>query len=233
MIVNFRQINSTILQKSPVKVFRSSIFVATATTQMNATVADCHIDLRGDNERNKLPLPALLCTSAIHHFHLPLSDETSGFKHILLPNHEDYLKYYRHILSTHGKTLKNIFELFAHPEYYSYWLSCHFGKDRTGIVCILLMLLLKESPEEIASEYGKSAPSLVANLHCFNQHWEKRGITAEQYQQRLELNHDFAAKVISLIEQDFGGVQKFLLNAGVSHSTLGNLKIKFEGGSSA
>lgn len=72
------------------------------------------------------------------------------------------MKAYEDILSSGGQAFREIFTFLRdHPSEEKCLVHCSAGKDRTGVLCALILLLAGASDEEIAEEYALSEIGLV------------------------------------------------------------------------
>lgn len=65
----------------------------------------------------------------------------------------DFENLYVNMLEQNGKSLKIVFDRFADPSQYPLLIHCTQGKDRTGIVAALLLLLLGVPHEAVMEDY--------------------------------------------------------------------------------
>ncbi len=115
------------------------------------------IDLRADFERsNNLDM-----RQDINYYNIPLIDEKSFKKkpsedEIILnflktmPNHSDNKKYERLLQSK--RAWSQIFDVLLNNEG-SFLICCHQGKDRTGVVCAIILSLLGIDYNTIVEDY--------------------------------------------------------------------------------
>ena len=117
--------------------------------------------------------------------------------------------------------IREIFEILARERSYPLLVHCTQGKDRTGLVIILLLLLLDIPKDAITADYLASEQELVP---------EKEERVAEL--RRVGLTEDFARcpegfvqHVTSRINEQYGGVEKHLVEAcGVLPAHLDEIK---------
>ena len=142
------------------------------------------IDLRSDSERQRLGNLQALTRRGVHCLNRPL-DMDPRFRDLNEVEAWDYVRLYLHIVKLNRSTLADIITVVATPGAAPLLITCGMGKDRTGVVCGLLLGLIGASDEEIADDYARSGPPLSACLERFRVHWLRRGITREAYARRL------------------------------------------------
>ncbi|MDO5677264.1 MAG: family 1 glycosylhydrolase [Propionibacteriaceae bacterium] len=111
------------------------------------------VDLRGDHEQRSMPDPQIGQAS---HLRMPLGTE-------LRPADLAQFKietFYRHMVENNGSQIAELFNALARPGALPALLHCTAGKDRTGVVVILLLSLLGVPDEVVASNYAASADLL-------------------------------------------------------------------------
>lgn len=101
-------------------------------------------------------------------------------------------------------------------------VHCHAGKERTGVVSALLLALAGVPDEVIADDYVASD----AHLQHLYQQWAAR---AEDASERSRLLRGFQSELAHMLEplayvRTFGGIDAYLLHAGVSADALNALR---------
>jgi len=108
--------------------------------------------------------------------------------------------------------LCQIFEVLASSKDYPLLIHCTQGKDRTGLVMILLLLMLEIPVNAISEDYTLSEPELLP---------EKESRLQEI--REINLSDDFAGCPVGFVEQmerhiqhTYGGIQNYLEHIGVT-----------------
>ncbi|WP_371933022.1 tyrosine-protein phosphatase [Bradyrhizobium sp. CCGUVB23] len=101
-----------------------------------------------------------------------------------IPNH--YLDSSRALLRQAIDIVEALAELISSAEPRATIISCSFGKDRTGIVVGLMLRIIGVNVHHISRDYALSARQLRPHLQRFRMHWEKRGISAQEFAIRFE-----------------------------------------------
>lgn len=202
------------------------------TTTNAISVLETHqisylLDLRTSSEIGSISwLPAFIK----EYKNIPLSEEVNNFKNILFPHANDYINYYQSIIQGSLHSLRDCFE-FIHQalrENRKLLFYCHAGKDRTGILACLTMLIGGVKTDMITKDYILSGSYLLPNIHLFEKHWLSRGITKEAYLPRMQPQAMVIENIITAIRkhgtveqyfchhhvplQDYSDLEKRLIN---------------------
>ncbi|KAI9923638.1 hypothetical protein ASPWEDRAFT_737692 [Aspergillus wentii DTO 134E9] len=108
--------------------------------------------------------------------------------------------------------MKELFELFAKEETYPAIVHCTQGKDRTGLMVLLLLLLTGLVPEDaIATDYVKSEPELVLEFEERMKEIRMIGLS-EDY---TRCPPGFTSEIKAHLDSKYGGVEGYLLSIGI------------------
>lgn len=116
---------------------------------------------------------------------------------------------YRLMLSNGQKEIKKAFEIVADSKGAALF-HCAAGKDRTGILAMLILSCVGVEKEDIlvdyqcSSTYVKEFTTDISGSNIYNM-----------------------KKILEWIEKEYGGVEAYLKEIGVSGETIQNLKNKF------
>jgi protein-tyrosine phosphatase len=103
-------------------------------------------------------------------------------------------------------------------------IHCMGGKDRTGVVCALLLDLVGVPRETIGADYALTAECLRPLEEEYLEHGpgtrEERERVLTVYMPRAEV----MIEVLDRLDREFGGVQGYLERAGVSQDDLDRLR---------
>lgn len=156
-------------------------------------------DLRTQKETEMSGVPSTLIELGAEVLHRPLSDP--GFlKGIDRPTSKDYLKSYLNLVDGAIPVVHEICSKIMDDPFRTTIVSCTAGKDRTGLVIGLLLSALGVSIKNISRDYALSARQLRSKLYHFRHHWEKRGITSQQYAIRLETQASTMVSLLSMTQ---------------------------------
>ncbi len=105
-------------------------------------------------------------------------------------------------------------------------VHCAAGKDRTGLIAALLLALVGVAPETIAADYAMSAECLRAR----NEEWLENGpgdrAEREERLRRFAPAAEVMLAVLDHLTERYGGVEAYLLQAGVTPDDLARLRAR-------
>lgn len=116
--------------------------------------------------------------------------------------------------------VKQVFDVLAKDESWPVLVHCTQGKDRTGLVVMLLLFLLEVDTAAIEEDYMRSGPELEAEKAERIREISSIGLT-EQF---AECAPDTVAKVRAHLEERYGGVEAYLVAAGVGRAQVAAIK---------
>ena len=135
---------------------------------------------------------------------------------------------YRAILLNSGKALR---EILAHLRYDTtshlpIVIHCTAGKDRTGVVVMVLLLLAGCSKDDIAKEYHLTEAGLgpawrkdaIERLQAYPV-FHGKGV--EAIERMIGARREVMEAVVTMVDTEFGGVEKLLVTKmGIDPGTL-------------
>jgi len=104
-------------------------------------------------------------------------------------------------------------------------VHCHAGKDRTGLVVALLLLVAGASAETVADDYALSG----SNLEPLMQPWLDEAVDERARELRRRVASAPAAAMIDVIDEldrVHGGAAGFLLGAGATEDDLARIRTR-------
>jgi protein-tyrosine phosphatase len=106
-------------------------------------------------------------------------------------------------------------------------VHCAAGKDRTGLICALLLGLAGVPRETIAADYALSAECLRPRT----EEWLQKGPgeRAERELVRSNPRAEVMLEVLDYIEAQYGGVEAYLLEAGLVAPDITRLRERLVG----
>ncbi|GIC88441.1 putative tyrosine/serine protein phosphatase [Aspergillus udagawae] len=108
--------------------------------------------------------------------------------------------------------IREIFELLVSPAAYPVVVHCTQGKDRTGLIVLLLLLLVPEvSADAIAADYVKSEPELVVEFEERMREIRVLGLD-EEY---TKCPPGFTQQIRAHLDAKYGGVEGYLMSVGI------------------
>lgn len=102
--------------------------------------------------------------------------------------------------------IKQVFELLADEHHYPIMLHCTQGKDRTGLVVVLLLLLLEVPLDAVAADYTASERELQTEMTERIEDIEKIGLGPEF----AKCPPDFVEGVVLELDGKYGGIKRYL-----------------------
>ncbi|MDR1642792.1 MAG: tyrosine-protein phosphatase [Clostridiales bacterium] len=169
------------------------------------------IDLRGASEIESLPDPFKAEEGVDYHSIPFMTKAITDITRVLDETPASFLENFYIELLKHGQeAVKEIFETIAKSQG-SVLFHCTAGKDRTGVIAMLLLGLA-----------GVAEPDIVANYEITYTYFKRNPIIqkVDPSLNVLYSKSEFIEKAISYINDSFGNVPQYLESAGVSHETM-------------
>lgn len=107
--------------------------------------------------------------------------------------------------------IREIFNILAEEESYPLLMHCTQGKDRTGIVVLLLLMLCGVEDEAIANDYMRSEKELLVEKEEILPAILEIGLSEEF----AGCPEHFATEVKKHVQERYGGVEKYLTRIGI------------------
>eukprot|EP01024_Parvocaulis_polyphysoides_P035797 TRINITY_DN31843_c0_g2_i1.p3 TRINITY_DN31843_c0_g2~~TRINITY_DN31843_c0_g2_i1.p3 ORF type:complete len:175 (+),score=2.09 TRINITY_DN31843_c0_g2_i1:3-527(+) len=136
------------------------------------------------------------------------------------PKQFGYKKMYIALLEQSKRSLRKIMELCADESNYPLLIHCIHGKDRTGIVVMLLLMLCDVEHEAIVADYVRSEQELCG-CRCIS------NLTIEDYLMKdnvISANADYIEGAILHIERKYGNIRNYMKSLKVSESTMEKIR---------
>lgn len=179
------------------------------------------LDLRSDAEVARYGPPAGLLVHGVRWVRVPLTGYPRDTIAAPRPGVADRTRYLHSILTeTEPGSWPRLFRELAGVSARPFLLSCHFGKDRTGVVVAALLALVGTPLAEIAADYAAGRADLVARADHFRDKWLRRGHTREEYLSRLHTSPLTMERWLTEVGARHGGVGAALRALGVSREDL-------------
>lgn len=187
----------------------------------------CSIDLRSGEEcRNVRDLLAF--ENAIDYHHLPLmSDELMAESDEASLNKDGYLFFmgdvYLKILEKQKKELQSVFQTMLKYPKGSILFHCSAGKDRTGVVAALLLMLCGVPDEQVIADYTLTTDLLTPIKPLFYEQ-AKTQMTAEAFDLLFGAPAGNMQKMIEHIRQGYGCVSSYMTDIGIDPAQQAQLR---------
>ncbi|MCU9952091.1 tyrosine-protein phosphatase [Burkholderia sp. BKH01] len=189
-----------------------------------------YIDLRTSGERQRHGDATALRAAGIAITTCAIASNDQSAIVVRRPGSDAYVRYYLAILESMQLRVAELFSCIASMKGVPFLFGCHAGKDRTGLVAMLLLHACGASAEVIAQDYQRSGPYLLRRLDRFRAHWESKGETRDDYAVRLLTRAETMRQVICELNTDHGGVGGYLTRSGVAADDLRSIRHHYANG---
>jgi protein-tyrosine phosphatase len=124
-----------------------------------------------------------------------------------------------------GDMIAAVFDVLAHPEALPAVFHCAAGKDRTGVLAMLVLSVLGVADDDIAADYALTAEAMGRMRAYFKAHPEVYGnIMEDPPEAYMASPADVVHQLLGRIRADHGLVEGFLASVGVSVDVLAHLR---------
>ncbi len=103
-------------------------------------------------------------------------------------------------------------------------VHCHAGKDRTGVVVALVLLLAGVGVEAIADDYALSGVQLADMLARDRVSAVERGMDAVRAERLFTVRREAMVETVERIESDHGGAARYLAGLGLDAERIDRLR---------
>jgi protein-tyrosine phosphatase len=185
------------------------------------------IDLRGPGEVGAAP-SRLLGIEGVRYVNKPLFDgvQSSGFAGSLP---DSMAGLYVSLLDGSRERLREVFEELAAAEG-TRLFNCAAGKDRTGVVAMLLLELAGVEDEAIVADYASSASNMAALFERQSAALRVRGILLPPH--ILESRPEDMRAALGHLRGAYGTAEAYLLSSGLGSRAIDRLRGLLVGGRS-
>ncbi|KAK7184828.1 hypothetical protein DPSP01_002200 [Paraphaeosphaeria sporulosa] len=116
--------------------------------------------------------------------------------------------------------VKQVFDVLAKEENWPVLVHCTQGKDRTGLIVMLLLFLLEVDEAAIEKDYLLSGPELEAERAERVKEIQSIGLS-EQF---ALCPPDVVSTVHAHVQEKYGGVEAYLLSTGITTEQVARIK---------
>ena len=184
------------------------------------------VDLRRDDELAQDP-PLEVPVDVVH---VPLSTEHQELRIRDVwrrpgEDHEAIARAYVLMLERLAGNFARAVEAVAEAPEGGVVVHCYAGKDRTGLVCAMLLRLAGVGLDDITADYALSGENVVALLEP----WIVDAPDEEERAMRLRIGASppqAMSEVLAGIERDFGSVRRYLLEAGAAPEAIERVRVR-------
>lgn len=113
-----------------------------------------------------------------------------------------------------GQEIKQVFDVLADEQSYPVVVHCTQGKDRTGLVILLVLLLCEIDVEAISQDYIKSEKELEPEMKERLEEIASIGLDSTF----AGCPSDFVEKIVEYIDERYGGITSYLISVGVDEA---------------
>lgn len=164
----------------------------------------------------------------IEYRHVPILDDVSGLGEIV--HDEPLVVSYLHMIEERGARIVQAIEaIVGSPGPVVF--HCTAGKDRTGIIAALVLQTLGVPRETIVADYAKSQIAMDRLIAWYREHRPDqdgmRDPAVDPSRARLmAARPEWMLKVLDVLDDRYGGAERYLLGAGVAPTTLRALRVR-------
>jgi protein-tyrosine phosphatase len=182
------------------------------------------IDLRSESEVETSPSPFASPESEDGpiYAHLPLIDDATMLK---LADAPDMYARYLMMLEHRAGAFRDVFSTLATTEG-TVVFHCFAGKDRTGMVAAMSLALAGVDVDAIAADYAETDSQMATKY----EEWLAAASPdqLEDMREDLRCPPERIAGVLERLDERWGGVEGYLLAAGVTSTDISALKAKLK-----
>lgn len=103
-------------------------------------------------------------------------------------------------------------------------VHCHAGKDRTGVVVALVLLLAGVGVDAIADDYAQSGVQLADMLARDRVSAVERGMDVVRAERLFTVRREAMVETVERIESDHGGAARYLAGLGLDEQRIDRLR---------
>lgn len=179
--------------------------------ELNVTTV---IDLRGTYEADNMPL-GLERINGADVYNLPLYEFNVATKEGMnLPLNEIYDM----IINTQQEHIAKVLHTIAGAKDGVIMYNCFFGKDRTGILTMLLLSIAGVSQEDIIADYQQTYTYVKSYIQ------EHKDVLWDQNSEKHFSLPETMESVIGMINKNYGSVMNYIISLGLSDDEIQQIR---------
>lgn len=198
----------------------------------NLTECDCRflkeygvrlvIDLRTDMELEREP-SKMRDYEEVEYINIPLIDnvQSNGLKG-LLPNSLQEL--YIGLLDNSKDLIKEILGSMVEHKDECVLFNCTAGKDRTGVIAMLLLNLAEVSDEVIIEDYRVTEGNMKSVFHKQKEEMKALGFEVPEF--LLKSEKEYMEETLEYFKEKYGSSKRYMSEIGLSHEEIEILENK-------
>lgn len=177
------------------------------------------VDLRTLSERDSHP-SLLVDVEGIRGHHAPIFDDEDVFPEDAVTAQDVYRWWLRERGTGIAAALTGIADSPSAP----ILVHCHAGKDRTGVVIALVLVLAGVPVDSIADDYALSGVQLAEVLARDRVSAVERGMDDVRAERLFTVRRDAMVDTVESIESEHGGPTQFLRRVGLEDQRIDRLR---------
>ena len=181
------------------------------------------VDLRSVNENEMFP-NSLANYEGIKYYSIPIPSDSHDM--FVNKKYTHMGNVYEHYLNSNKEELTKIFNIFL-SEGSGILFHCFIGKDRTGTVAAMLLLLAGVDEEDIINDYAISSTLLMPAFNLlYTEMMKILGNDEKLVEMVLGSQREHMEYFISVLNKNYGGVENYLKTVGFADSNIEMLRNK-------
>lgn len=177
------------------------------------------VDLRTASERASRP-NLLVTIGTVRGVNTPIFNDDDDFPSHLVTATDVYCWW----LSDLGQRIKAAMSAIADAPSSPILVHCHAGKDRTGVVVALALLLAGVGVDAIADDYARSGVQLADMLARDWVSAVERGMDAVRAERLFTVRREAMVETVGRIASDHGGAAHYLAGLGLEEHRIDRLR---------
>ena len=99
-------------------------------------------------------------------------------------------------------------------------VGCSLGKDRTGVVVSVLLAAVGVPREQVVDQYRAGTELALGCPTALEGYAERTGVALAEVRRRCRIGTAPIATLLTVLDDDYGGAERYLLGAGVEPAPL-------------